>query len=820
MGVRWEHLLLLGFASAQYCDSTLQQRCPDGMMCTVANADCRLGPKLCICLVGSTKAQEEWCDSVDGTQRCLDGTLCSPEFLECPTPRHCSCWKKIADPKTLGEFCDSTLGNQRCRDGTTCDAAHLDCSIPQKCVCGTKPRALQSVDPSREYCDSTTSQRCKDGTVCTASLSCITPQKCLCGASTTGDRALGLASVSTLEFCNSMTPNSKCKDGTLCTSQFLDCIPDPQRCLCGSMPNRLMGHMMMGMEENHAQEPAVELCDSTLGTQSCKDGTPCTRQFLDCSNPMACRCNVKNSAGGELCDSTINQRCKDGTLCSAEVLVCTNPKSCRCGTTQTSPARNLGGSSVSRTMMELCNPTVNQRCKDNTICSAQTMQCSSPTSCLCGSQKINALPIPQARSTGGAVEYCDPTLGDTCKDGTPCSSQTLACSSPVSCICGSSKASGVPGVSARVADVPVVNQPAAGQGEWSDWIAVRKDPSQEIKPKVEYCDSTLPQRCKDGTLCSPQLLDCTTKGPKRCICSQNDGQQSQGDAQRGVLPSQTTASQVGFDLRRLNQGQSSSVASSAAPIYCNSLAFPTERCKDTNRTLCSPLYVDCTTKGPAQCICGSGVSPAAQITSDTNMDNKGWYGAGLYCMGKSLHYCNANQQCSLAEQCVNGCFNAPVSLPDYCISDQSTSVQLGRSLTAKPGVKYCDSLADPPQRCRDATPCSPQYLDCTTKGPRRCICEADEQGISALRRSANTPQPVQTAVGGAMTYVGDKWNGAGLYCNERTSDLLYCNVNAECRLAEHCQRGCFASSGVMDYCIKGTDYLGGVIIPPRSSLGN
>jgi hypothetical protein len=55
---------------------------------------------------------------------------------------------------------------------------------------------------------------------------------------------------------------------------------------------------------------------------------------------------------------------------------------------------------------------------------------------------------------------------------------------------------------------------------------------------------------------------------------------------------------------------------------------------------------------------------------------------------------------------------------------------------------YCDSTALKPQKCKDKTPCSPQYLDCVTKGPTRCICpSADSPAFMADSNQFKWEQP-------------------------------------------------------------------------------
>lgn len=100
-------------------------------------------------------------------------------------------------------------------------------------------------------------------------------------------------------------------------------------------------------------------------------------------------------------------------------------------------------------------------------------------------------------------------------------------------------------------------------------------------------------------------------------------------------------------------------------------------------------------------------------------------------------------------------------------------------------------------------------FDYNLAGPRRCICEGSaSSGFSRSLFDSPIDSIFSRSSSGGLNYgksfsflfnvvaiAGDDWSGAGLYCNDQTSDLVYCNINAECRFAEHCQRGCFSAPG-------------------------
>jgi len=103
----------------------------------------------------------------------------------------------------------------------------------------------------------------------------------------------------------------------------------------------------------------------------------------------------------------------------------------------------------------------------------------------------------------------------------------------------------------------------------------------------------------------------------------------------------------------------------------------------------------------------------------------------------------------------------------HSITDRETASEYRAMLE---GLGLLQVLQDMREYCSTSaslmTPCSPQYLDCTTKGaflispsnphiqgPRRCICEADTG--STFGRSLSMPQPaVQAGTGGGLVYGG------------------------------------------------------------------
>lgn len=118
-----------------------------------------------------------------------------------------------------------------------------------------------------------------------------------------------------------------------------------------------------------------------------------------------------------------------------------------------------------------------------------------------------------------------------------------------------------------------------------------------------YCDSTLHQRCPDGSLCSSSTADCQTLGPRQCICQTktsagNEWCDSVVGNQR--CSDGTICSVHVLECVNPRHCRCGSKTTSDKSEFCDSTA-QNQRCKDG--TPCDAHSLDCPTL--QKCICGS-----------------------------------------------------------------------------------------------------------------------------------------------------------------------------------------------------------------------
>lgn len=224
-------------------------------------------------------------------------------------------------------------------------------------------------------------------------------------------------------------------------------------------------------------------------------------------------------------------------------------------------------------------------------------------------------------------------------------------------------------------------------GKWGGWVEARKLQTGQfdggVKSKVEYCDSMLRQKCKDGTLCSPQILDCITKGPKRCIC--------------GSGVSSTSSNNLNAVL------QTQAVGKIGAGLYCikNDLYHcdPNKQC--SIRQKCPSGCIPAPSGQSDYCVLTGGTDTSQIVQQHSLIQGQGFTQFEQQNLKQEFPLQgpgNLLQRANLQESDVkSGIENSELVSVSSVRPNQGQFQEVSRSSTSR--VKYCDSLATPPQKC-------------------------------------------------------------------------------------------------------------------------
>lgn len=445
---------------------------------------------------------------------------------------------------------------------------------------------------------------------------------------------------------------------------------------------------------------------------------------------------------------------------------------------------------------ELCDSNTNQRCSDGTECRAEILDCTKGLDrCICGSQNTRAQT---------SAKFCDSTVPNQfCQDGTPCSQSLLECLSPRRCKCGTLKQPQEEVAPAWTAP------PTHGQPSWQPVQALPKpswQPAQASPSKTKnvYCNPKNPgERCKDGTPCSANYLDCVTKGPDRCICPAADA---------GLMGATTTPDRGGlmgleraglmdvFERAGLmeeedatdyrwgwdaNDSDEMPVSRDDSPmlrgggmsrktkrVYCDGTAAKRQTCKDG--TPCSPKFLDCHTKGLNRCICPNGnemFTPTEQWQQPSST-------------GEDMHMFMPEEDTWQQQRpSMSGSYEGkgqqqwrPASKPGYYFDESPSQDSYDETIESGSGGQFLDQLF---QKDYDGEQVSPGEF--TTPG--------------------GTGYVQQTLQGGSYEGLSKKKN---VYCNPKNS-------------GERCKDGTPCSAKYLDCVTKGPDRC---ICPAPSSSGD